>query len=272
MTKPRIRNVLVPAALAVLAAVLVGVYIASYRNNVNEGAGLVNVLVASRDIPAGTAGSSVASGGYLKTESVPKRTLVDGSVASAVPLTSKVTADPIYKGEQITLRQFKPLAQAGIFAKFSGRQRAIAVLGTPSQMLAGTLKDGDRVDVIATVRYHTGPARATTRVVLKNLLVLAGSRRRQGKGHAHGRGHPGNVRDDRPPGTDDGLGHEDEHLVPRAAADEDPAQQRAEPGDAPLGSRARAAGRHRGRQDQRRLPGGCRCALTDTIRRGFGSS
>ena len=233
MTKPRIRNVLVPAALAVLAAVLVGVYIASYRNNVNEGAGLVtssSPLATFRPEPQG---SSVASGGYLKTESVPKRTLVDGSVASAAPLTSKVTADPIYKGEQITLRQFKPLAQAGIFAKFSGRQRAIAVLGTPSQMLAGTLKDGDRVDVVATVRYHTGPARATTRVVLKNLLVLDSSRRRQGEGHAHGRGHPGNGRDDRPPGTDDGLGDEDEHLVPRAAADQDPAQQRAEPGDAP---------------------------------------
>ena len=54
-----------------LAAVLVGIYIVSYRNNVNEGAGLVKVLVASRDIPAGTAGSSVACGGYLKTESVP---------------------------------------------------------------------------------------------------------------------------------------------------------------------------------------------------------
>jgi len=172
VTKPRIRNVLLPAALAVLAAVLVGVYIVSYRNNVNEGAGMVNVLVAGRDIPAGTAGASVASGGYLKTESVPKRTLVDGSIASAAPLTSKVTADPIYKGEQITLRQFKPLAQAGIFAKFSGKQRAVAVLGTPSQMLAGIVKDGDRVDVVATVKYHGGPNRATTRVVLKNILVL----------------------------------------------------------------------------------------------------
>lgn len=173
MTKPRIRNLVVPVALAVLAAVLVGVYIISYRNNVNEGAGLVKVLVASRDIPAGTEGSTVASGGYLKTETVPARTLVDGSVTSAAPLTTRVAADPIYKGEQITLRQFKPLAQGGIFAKFSGRQRALAVLGTPAQMLAGTLEDGDHVDVVATVKYHTGPARATTRVVLRDLLVLA---------------------------------------------------------------------------------------------------
>jgi Flp pilus assembly protein CpaB len=173
VTKPRIRNLLVPVALAVLAAVLVGIYIISYRNNVNEGAGLVKVLVASRDIPAGTDGSTVASAGYLKTETVPERALVDGSVASAAPLTSRVVTDPIYRGEQITLRQFKPLAQGGIFAKFSGKQRAVSVLGTPDQMLAGTLEDGDHVDVVATVQYHTPVQRATARVILRNLLVLA---------------------------------------------------------------------------------------------------
>jgi Flp pilus assembly protein CpaB len=172
VTTPRIRNLIVPMALAVLAAVLVGIYIVSYRNSVTEGAGLVKVLVASRDIPAGTEGSSIASGGYLKTQSVPKRALVDGSVVSSAPLASMVVADPIYKGEQITLRQFKPLAQGGIFAKFTGEQRAVAVLGKPHQVLAGTLKDGDRVDVVATVKYRSPMNRATSRVVLQNLLVL----------------------------------------------------------------------------------------------------
>ena len=91
---------------------------------------------------------------------------------SAAPLTSQVVTDPIYKGEQITLRQFAPAEQGGIFAKFSGKERAIAVLGEPQQLLAGTLSDGDRVDVVATARYKAGGARATTRVVLRNLLVL----------------------------------------------------------------------------------------------------
>ena len=57
---------MVPVALAVLAAVLVGIYIISFRNSVTQGAGMVKVLVASRDIPAGTEGSSVAGGGYLR--------------------------------------------------------------------------------------------------------------------------------------------------------------------------------------------------------------
>ena len=95
MTKTRLRNLAVPIGLAVLAAVLVGAYIVSYRNSVNSGAGLVKVLVATRDIPAGTTGSAVASGGYLKGETVPRRVVVPGSVVSGAPLTSLVATAPI---------------------------------------------------------------------------------------------------------------------------------------------------------------------------------
>jgi Flp pilus assembly protein CpaB len=173
VTKSRLRNLLLPIGLAVLAVVLIGAYIVSYRNSVNEGAELVKVMVATRDIPAGTDGSAVASGGYLKTESVPRRAVVPGSVVSAAPLTSMVAKDPIYKGQQVTLRQFGPVSQGGIFAKFSGKQRAVAVLGEPTQLLAGTLSGGDYVDVVATAQYtSSGLSRATTRVVLRNLLVL----------------------------------------------------------------------------------------------------
>ena len=45
-------------------------------------------------------------------------------------------------------------------------------MGEPQQLLAGTLSEGDRVDVVATAHYKSGPSRATTKVVLRNLLVL----------------------------------------------------------------------------------------------------
>jgi Flp pilus assembly protein CpaB len=173
MTKSQIRSLALPLGLAVLAAVLVGVYITSFRHSVTHGAALVKVLVASRDIPAGTEGSSVAGGGYLKAQTVPRRAVVPGSVTSGAPLTSLVTSGAIYKGEQITLRQFKPLAQGGIFAKFSGKQRAVIIPGEPRQLLAGTVSDGDRVDVVANAKYSLGSLkRATSRVVLRNLFVL----------------------------------------------------------------------------------------------------
>jgi hypothetical protein len=122
VTRSRLRNLLLPVALAVLAVALIGAYVVSYRNSVNEGAELVKVMVAAKDIPAGTSGSAVASGGYLKTETVPRRALVPGSVVSAAPLTSMVAKDPVYQGQQVTLRQFGPISQGGIFAKFSGKQ------------------------------------------------------------------------------------------------------------------------------------------------------
>ena len=75
---PRTRNLLLPIGLAALAAVLVGIYVVSYRHKVTHGASLVGVLVASRDVPAGTAGSEVASGGYLKEQTVPRRAVVPG--------------------------------------------------------------------------------------------------------------------------------------------------------------------------------------------------
>jgi Flp pilus assembly protein CpaB len=172
MTKTRLRNLALPIGLAVLAAVLVGVYVTSYRNSVNHGADLKKVLVAARDIPAGTDGASVAAGGYLETQTVPRRAVVPGSIVSAAPLTSLVTDGTIYKGEQITLRQFKPIAQGGIFASFSGKERVVAVPGDPNQVLAGTVSDGDRVDVVANVRYHAPQQRVSSRVILRNLLVL----------------------------------------------------------------------------------------------------
>ena len=173
MTTSRLRNLALPLGLAVLAAVLVGIYVVSYRNSVTHGAGLVKVLVASRDIPAGTDGSSIAAGGYIVSQTVPRRSVVPGSVTSASPLTSLVAGTEIYKGQQITLRQFTPASQGGIFAKFSGTERVVVVPGDPSQLMAGTVSDGDHVDVVATTKFHVDDlARAASRVTLRNLLVL----------------------------------------------------------------------------------------------------
>jgi pilus assembly protein CpaB len=156
VTKSRLRNLALPIGLAVLAAVLVGIYVISYRNSVNHGADLEKVLVAARDIPAGTPGSSVAGGGYLKEQTVPNRAVVPGAVVSGAPLTNLVVDGTIYKGQQVTLRQFKPMAQGGIFASFNGKQRVVVVPGDPNQLLSGTVEDGDHVDVVANTKYTVG--------------------------------------------------------------------------------------------------------------------
>ncbi len=256
MKKSRIRSLILPVGLAVIALVLIGVYMASYRSSVDNGAELVKVLVAARDIPAGTGGSAVASGDYLKSQTVPRRAVVPGSVVSEASLTSQVVADPIYEGEQITLRQFAPKTQGGVFAKFSGKERAVAVLGEPHQLLAGTLTAGDHVDVVATARYSAGgPSRATTtRRPPRPARARGAGRRRADRGRKRRDDHR-DARHDRSPDPDDGLGDEDEHLVPRAAADGEAEGQQGRARDAALVPGARPAEEQGVRPDRRGLPG-----------------
>jgi Flp pilus assembly protein CpaB len=173
VTKYRMRNIVVSVTLAAVGALLIGLYVTSYRRDVNHGAGLVPVLVAARDIPQGTTGVAVASGGYLKTSQVLRRNVVPGAIAQSSRLASLVAGAPIYQGEQVTIRQFQPVSQAGIFASFSGRQRAMIIPGDTNQLLVGAVGDGDRVDVLVNVRYKAaGEGRVAVKTILRNLLVL----------------------------------------------------------------------------------------------------
>ena len=230
-----------PTALAVLAAVLVGIYIVSYRNSVNErrrpGEGPRRF---ARHPGRHRRGRASPRGGYLQSR--PSRAARRaGSVASAAPLTSLV-AGPIYKGEQITLRQFKPLAQAGIFAKFSGKQRAVAVPGDPSQLLAGHARTATAsMSSRPSSTTVGGSARATSRVILQNLLVLKAPDADKAKRLRTARRSAATLVHDRSPGADDGLG--DEERAPgssRCGRPTHPARQHAEPRDAPVGPRAAA--------------------------------
>ena len=69
------------------------------------------------------------------------------------------------------MRQFGPVSQGGIFAKFSGKQRARRRSRRCEPTARRHSLGGRHVDVVATGRVHAAN-RATTRVVLRNLLVL----------------------------------------------------------------------------------------------------
>lgn len=174
----RLRNTLVAGGLAAVGALLVFLYISTYRKHVQTGADLVTVLVASHDIPAGTDAS--AAEGSLRSETVLRRNVVTGAISHPGNISGLVVSQPILAGEQVTVRQFSPLRQQGVLATISGNLRAIALPGDGTQLLYGIVKDGDHVDVVANIKYtlHSGSANSTgvslvaSRVILRDLLVL----------------------------------------------------------------------------------------------------
>jgi len=169
----QLRNVVVAVALGLLAAVLVTVYVANYRKHVQQGAQNVAVLVASTDIPSGTSGSTIIAGHMLKQLTVPRTALTPGAISSPDQIARLVSTDQIMAGEQISTRRFGNALELGVRAQLKGTQRAIQVAGNPNQVLAGTLRVGDHVDLVANLANETqGQTSHYDRIVIRNLLVL----------------------------------------------------------------------------------------------------
>jgi Flp pilus assembly protein CpaB len=166
----RVRNIVVAVVLAALAGAMTLVYVVNYKRHVQHGEKTVNVLVAARDIPAGTTGSEVVEQHMLKTDTVPRRTLVPGWIGNADQLHNQVATQQIYEGEQVTVRRFALPREQGIRSHLRGTERGIQIAGDANQVLAGTLKEGDYVDVLGT--WETNSKNSVSRVILRNLLVL----------------------------------------------------------------------------------------------------
>lgn len=168
----RIRNIGIAVALAVVAALLTTFYVTNYKRNVQQSEEKVPVYVAARDIALGTPGSDVAQRNMLRVEHLPRRSVVPGAISQPSQVEKLVAVEPIYAGEQISTRRFRTVQEQGIKAQLKGNLRALQVAGSEHQLLAGTLDEGDRVDVVGTWTFPENSDKHVARVVLRNLLVL----------------------------------------------------------------------------------------------------
>jgi Flp pilus assembly protein CpaB len=167
----RVRNIGIAVALAVVAALLTSFYVTNYKRHVQRGEDHVTVLVAKHDIPVGTAGSDAV--GMMSATQVPRRSVVPGSISSPDEIKSLVASQETFAGEQITTQRFTSIAQTGVEGQLRGNLRAYQVAGDQNQLLAGTIKDNDHVDLVAAITLHVnGNDSLYSRVVLRDLKVL----------------------------------------------------------------------------------------------------
>src|SRR3954452_18322472 len=169
----RARNLFAAIGLAVLAALFVGFYVSNYKRTVQHSQQHVTVFVAARDIPEGTSGADATSKGFLKQEQVLRQSVVPGAISSSKQIGTLVAAQAIYAGEQISLTRFSDAAVQGIRGVLRGPLRAVQVAGDVNQTLAGTLRVGDRVDVVANVKVgDSSSQQSVSQIVLRNILML----------------------------------------------------------------------------------------------------
>jgi Flp pilus assembly protein CpaB len=172
----RTRNILIASGLAALAVIFMIVYATRNKSNGTEVAkGLVSVLFAARNIPQGTPGSSLGTGAFVQRQ-VPKDAVAPGYITSPKAVAGTVATQNILAGEQVTTRRFGPIKAAGVLANVSGSERVVQLAGDKNQVLDGTLKPGNRVDVFGSWNV---PESCTTchftGAIVRNALVLATS-------------------------------------------------------------------------------------------------
>ena len=108
----------------------------------------------------------------LAKSEIVRRSVVPGAISNPDQVAELVTTQPIYAGEQVSTRRFSTPSQRGIKAQLTGVQRAIELPGDQHQLLAGTLKAGDKVDVVATFEVGGTNGADVTRIVLRDIEVL----------------------------------------------------------------------------------------------------
>jgi pilus assembly protein CpaB len=179
----RVKNIGIAVVLAAFAGLLTIFYVTQYKRHVQHGESKVSVLVAARDIPAGTTGAEVVGQHYLTTETVPRRTVVPGAVSSSDQLSNLVVTQQIFSGEQVTTRAFGTPTELGIRAQIRGNERAIQLPGDANSLLAGTLKEGDHVDVVASWSLGGNDSAQVSKIILRNILVLTAPQATSSGGH-----------------------------------------------------------------------------------------
>lgn len=170
----RTRNILIAAGLGLLAVVLVLVYVSHAKSSSSAAvAAPVSVLVASRDIPIGTSGATLAGRGWLVTKTFQPSEVPSGAVKTAAQVATLVAVQPTYAGEQLVSQRFGTTQEVGLLSVLHGANRVVQLPGDANQLLAGTLKLGNTVDVVGSVKYpESGQTHAST-TFLRDLLVVS---------------------------------------------------------------------------------------------------
>ncbi len=185
--------------LAVLAAVIAGllilVYIGHYRDSVRAQGSPVTVLVARSTITKGTPGSAVAAKAMYTTATIRQSQLLEGAISDSSGLVGRAASETIYPGQQLTTGEFSTSATS-VASSLTDAQRIVSVPLDTAHGLISELQAGDRVDVFAgfnvipVSRQGTplagGQARPMLRLIMQNVEVIAVNGARGGVGPAGG--------------------------------------------------------------------------------------
>lgn len=161
--------VLLAILLAGAATAAMFMYVRGVRDEARTGGGMVQVVVAKQDIPAGTDLGPLVNQGVFTTRGVPEEGLVEGAVTSVAQIQGQQSATAILAGEQIPVARLRGEGEVGggLLGIPEGHE-AITVPLDVSRAGGGALRTGDHVTMFATFANPED----TTAVLVPDVQVL----------------------------------------------------------------------------------------------------
>jgi len=151
VTTSRGGAIAVGVGVAVIAAILLIVYISRYKSSVNSTGAPVPVLIAKSLIPKGTPGSAVQTKGLYQSTSVPRDKVQPNAISDPNTLTGRVAVSDVYPGSQLTLNNFTTAASSALNAQLSGAERAVTLSIDVVRGSLANVAGGDHVDIYTQV-------------------------------------------------------------------------------------------------------------------------
>jgi pilus assembly protein CpaB len=161
----------VATVAAILAGILLFVFVQRYRTNQNAASATTTVFVARSLIPQGSSADVIASEQLLQRTTLRGSQVQAGAIADPTVLHGEVTAMNIYPGQQITAADFT--AAVTIASQLTATQRAVAVPVDSAHGLIGLVHSGDHVDVLASYPGGGGANRGSVSTLVPDALVLS---------------------------------------------------------------------------------------------------
>jgi Flp pilus assembly protein CpaB len=144
-----LRNLLIAAVLALVGIVLTTSYIRDQKRDLSRGKQEIVVLVAKKDIPAGTRADKLEEGGYLERKDFLREDRPPRSLSNIKDMDKSLTNQTIYSGEALSANQFGDKNTLNPADSIKGSERLVSVAITPSGTVSELIKPEDRVDIMA---------------------------------------------------------------------------------------------------------------------------
>ena len=152
--------------VALLGTVVLVQYVQSAESRALAGEELVAVLVATEDVPRGTAAADLER--RVRLEQVPRKMAPAGAVQRLGQLDERVAAVDLVAGEPLIRQRFTVASASGVTAGPGMLEVTLAL--EPARALGGTATPGDVVGVLASFPA-VADAPARTELVLDGVLV-----------------------------------------------------------------------------------------------------